>query len=502
MHRALLLSFFALSLLGCGDDEPEGTGGGSSTSGSGASSSGGAGQGGGSGGGEPTFRIASPADGSDVYDSANLVVEVNGLEPSAVEFALAGEDTPACSDEAATFSCLIDLSQETAGTEHEIEARAIVGGEVAATATITLVKVSPESPICKDGGGNDTPLTECLAALLARGSAAGNVGDFYDNMDGDHTALNVANHPDVTYLHTAYGTQDIGEVPEHQDPADALIGNASLCSNVGAECLGQLRWQISIGGADNLQNLYRENKFFWFPEHLDHDEIDKADYMVPFTNNSQGSSGSEMDEVEKFLWTMAALSPETKSAAIQNGTLMPLVQMIFRRTRMASDTEYLSGKAHANAYDNVPNDALMVRRAHLLTPGMVPPVAELSVVEESWDMATGEVGFTTPVSIQRKWMGAIDQPRTMTVQVAASGASAEATVSYHWRVLRGSPDGVRITELEPDASRVQIEIDHHMEETVEVDGVPRLTKLVVVGAFVHDGKFLSAPSFVTSYATN
>ena len=502
MQRFVWGSLIGVALLGCGEDDadPQPTGSGGSASTSSGSASGGSGATTGSGGDGTTFRIASPADGSDVYGSANLVIEVIGLEPDWVEFVAAGASEPFCLDKAPSFSCLHDLSLEAPGSTHGVEARAVVDNQVVATDSIELVKVSPEAPICKDGDGNDVPITDCLAALQGEALAAGNVGDFYDNLDGDHTTLNTANHPDVAYLHTAYGTQSIGSVPEHQDPGDALIGNASLCSTVGSECYGQLRWQISVGRANTLSQLYHQNKLFWFPEHTDHDDVDRADYMVPFTNNSQGSSGSEMDEVEKFLWTMAALSPDTKAAAITSGTLMPAVNMIFRRTRVASDTEYLSGKAHANAFDNVPNDWTMVRWAHLLGPSDVPPVAELSVIEEDWDMQTGEIGFTTPVSIQRKWKGNIQATRHMVVEAAAMGASAGATLSYHWRVLRGNPDAVRIIQDAPDDSRVQIEIDHHTEETVEVDGVPRLTKLVVVGAFVHDGRSLSAPSFVTSYA--
>ena len=476
--------FAVVLVLGCGDDEPL-VAGSSTTSGTGGQ--------GGAGGSTPVFRIASPSDGSNVYGSANVVVEVSGMTLGAVEFE---HRQVICEDTTPIYSCLVDLSLEEDGSTPELVAKGMVEGMEVARDSITLTKVAPEAAIC----ANMEPLVDCLGALEDQSLAASNAGDFYDNLDGDHTALNVANHPDVTYLHTAYGTQSIGMVAEHQNPADALIGNASLCTSLGADCAGQLRWLISIGRAETLSQLYLENKLFWFPEHLDHDDVDKAHYMVPFTNNSQGSSGSEMDEVEKFLWVMAALPPETKAAAIAAGTLMTMVQMIFRRTRVASDSEYLSGKAHANAYDDYDNALAMVRMAHFLEPAQLPPVALLNVVEESWDETMGEVAFTTPVSIARQWMGDTTRPRRIVVEAAASGASPSASLSYHWRVLRGDPAHVRIREVEPDASRVEIEIDHHLEETVEVDGMPRLTKLVVVGAFVHDGAFLSAPSFVTSYA--
>ena len=48
-----------------------------------------------------------------------------------------------------------------------------------------------EKPIAAGGG----KVGELLRQWWKEGSAAGNVGDFYDNRDGDHSPLNLSPHP-------------------------------------------------------------------------------------------------------------------------------------------------------------------------------------------------------------------------------------------------------------------------------------------------------------------
>jgi hypothetical protein len=506
LRRQLVSISLALSLVAssvaCGTNAGVAAAASSSSVATAVGAGGGGGQGGGGVGGavEPVFRISSPEKGSSIFDSINVAVEVKAIPLTSVKFFRKGNAVPICSDDAANYSCLVDLSLEATGSMHTIEVRGFDGDNQVASDSIALTRQSPEAPICKDGDGFDEDLASCLKDLAGKGTAAGNAGDSYDNLDMDHTGLaEPGNWPGMKYLHTGYGTGNIGNAAEHQDKS-ALIGNAFLCSIFGDDCWGQARVLMSYGRAGEMAKLYRGNKLFWFPEHLDHDEIDKAHYMVPFTNCSQGSSGSEIDEVMKFLFALGALKPDTKTAVMASGTLMPTLQMIFRRTRVASDTEYLSGVAHANAFDDKENAHAMVRRAQLLTKNVIPPVAEMSVVEEDWNEEAGERAFTTPLSIARKWMGATDKPRRIVVQVKASDGGSAGPLSYHWRVLRGDPKNVRVVEKSPDASKVAVEIDHHIEQTVMVDGAPHKTKLVVVGVFIHNGAFLSAPSFVTSYA--
>ena len=59
--------------------------------------------------------------------------------------------------------------------------------------------------------------------------------------------------------------------------------------------------------------------------------------------SSQGSSGSEIDEVQNFFRVLAAFKPAVKEKLKRMGLLMPVVQMIFRRARAGDDASYLSG---------------------------------------------------------------------------------------------------------------------------------------------------------------
>ncbi|MBW2457861.1 MAG: hypothetical protein JRI68_25370, partial [Deltaproteobacteria bacterium] len=383
------------------------------------------------------------------------------------------------------------------GTTHTITAIGSDAGQEVATDTVTVERLAMESEICTDGQGGDQTLVTCLDDLFNNGDVAGNVGDSYDNHDNDHTSLNTNNHPQVTYLHLGYGTGSLGTATENGDPLSPIIGNASVCVNANAGwCEGVVRYTLRMGWADQWYQLYRNSNFYWHPEHHDHDDADLAFYMVPIINSSQGSSGSEMDEVGKWFYSLAALTAETKTALKQSGTLMPTIQMISRRTRVTTDSEYLTGAAHANAYDNADNAHEMVRMANLMGPGNIPPLAELSVVDETWSQS--EESFTTPVAIARRWDGNETTARTIVVDASGSTDPNDRPLSYHWAIIRGSESAIRITSQAPDDSIVEIEFDHHPEETLTIGGAERTSTLAIVACFAHNGAYFSPPAFVSS----
>ena len=486
---------------GCPDDE---SGGGTTATGDGGSGAGDIDAGneagadsGGPDATEPLFRIISPTADATILGSTNVLVEVAALELSQVDFTLDDGTDPLCTDETELYSCLVDLSAFEVGTTHTITATGSFSGTEVATDSVTVERVAMFSDICKDGQGQDQTLVTCLDELYGTGDVAGNVGDSYDNHDNDHTSLNTNNHPQVTYLHLGYGTGNLGTAPENQDPLSPLIGNASVCVNANAGwCEGVVRYTLRTGWADLWTQLYTGSNFYWFPEHHDHDDADLAFYMVPFTNSSQGSSGSEMDEIGKWFYALAALTPETKTALKPSGTLMPTIQMISRRTRVDTDSDYLTGAAHANAYDNFDNAHAMVRMANHMGPDHIPPLAALSVVEETWTAT--EESFTTPLAIARRWDGDTGTARRIVVNATDSFDPNERPLSYHWFIIRGSEDAIRINSLAPDDSIVEIEFDHHPEETLTIGGAERTSTLAVVALFAHNGAYFSAPAFVTS----
>ncbi|MCK5240831.1 fibronectin type III domain-containing protein [bacterium] len=355
------------------------------------------------------------------------------------------------------------------------------------------------TPICTSSSEICTFLTE----KYAQGLAAGNAGDYYHNADDTHTLLSGAatDHPQVTIMTPTRGF--VSSVEQEK----VIVGNASLAytSLPGTVSLARYRAMDAQYSANSVYQQYINNNAFWYPEHLDHDETDDYHCMLPSVGTSQGSSGSEIDEVKKFFWTLAAFHPETKTKLREKGLLMPTIQMIMRLTRVAGNAEYLSGKAHPNAFDNYAQALAMVQMANAMLPTEVPPMIQLEMTADAY---SGEAGrdyfdynnnqrlYDTPVSIARLWknFGYIQKIR---VSAKKSFDANEKSLTYHWVVLRGNSEHVRLTPLNGENSEVEIEINHHPKTTIPDS--TRNTNLVVIGAFVHNGVYYSAPGFVTSY---
>jgi len=352
-----------------------------------------------------------------------------------------------------------------------------------------------------------TPECNFLKPKFSAGLAAGNSGDYYQNADNLHANVSMeGDHPQVQvlpvirgYVFSAY-------------PGKVVVGNASLAHTTlpGSVSLVRHNAMNGQGGAMATYNQYRDNDLFWYPEHTDHDEADDYSGMLPTVNNSQGSSGSEMDEVRKMFYTLAAFQPATKTLLVSQGLLMPTVQMIMRRTRVASDAEYLTGKAHVNAFDNKDNGLAMVQMANGIAANQIPPFSAVRMIEDTYSDTPGRDFFDslptqrlydTPVSIARLWRG-FGYTKRMRVTGADSVDANGRALTYHWKVLRGDPAHVRITPLNAQQSDVQIDIDYHAEApfTDPINSaVTRNSNLVVIGLFVHNGFYYSAPAFITSY---
>ncbi len=326
------------------------------------------------------------------------------------------------------------------------------------------------------------------------GLAAGNLGDWYFNCDGFHTRLNMGVFPQLDLMTSSGCQTEYGTYPEK-----VVIGNES-CAFTSGESWSSIprslmRWESS---ALRVYDQYRSNDHYWYPEHRDHDDVDYFHGKMPSLSVSQGSSGSEMDEVKRFVYIMAALRPDTKRALVAAGLLMPTIQMIFRRSRVDSDAQYLTGAAHPSAFDNFDATLDMVQMANDISPDHIPPMAQLEVVDETYTTVDGknEQWFTLPVSICRIFRGP-EYTKRIRVSAEASYDINGQPLTYHWVVLRGDPEHVRIQTVDEDGKIADIEIDYHPKTTI--GETTRLTNMVEVGVFVHNGVYYSAPAFVTSY---
>lgn len=424
----------------------------------------------------PTVSIKFPVNNLAVAGTISFAaIAADNVGVAGVQFELDGSNIDA-EDKVAPYAISWDTSKVSDGS-HTLTATA------------------------RDAAGN----TATSAAITVKTDNVDNTGDYYDNRDGNHARLNTSSYPNVTYMTTGYGEQ-------YQMLSDkVVIGNSSTAYVSGDTWGSNVRVGLmrSQHGANAAYNQYVNNNAYWYPEHKDHDETDYYFTQTPAVNNSQGSSGSEMDEMDKWFKTLTAFKPGVKELLREKGLLMPAIQMIARRTRVVSDNEYLSGKAHPNAFDNFNNTAAMVKMASDMESGNVPPMVKLAVVEDGFTskarqdffeyLVNSEKIYDTPVSIARAFRGR-EYTKRIVVSAAESFDANNRPLSFHWKVLRGDPAHVKINPLNQDGSKVEVLIDYHSQTVIE--GSTRNTNLVSIGAFVNNGIYYSAPAFVTSYTFN
>lgn len=353
---------------------------------------------------------------------------------------------------------------------------------------------------------NDTaPEAVFINQQYNAGLAAGNSNDWYLNCDGNHANvitsdfLTINRYPD----NTAGGTQTgVRDAPRN------ILGNASL--GVGGLWSMTRYYLMSSYNANRLYTQYRSNQHFFYPAVRDtqfDDPIrDLTFALYPYVTMSVGKSGSEKDEVRKFFLAMAAYRPEVKTILEDEGLLIPTTQMIFRRTRVDSDVEYLTSEAHPSAFADVSNDLAMVQMANEITTDKIPPLVQLEVLDENFAASdpngfndayvntSGEHVFTTPNAVGRIWRGP-EHTKTMTVSVANSIDVNDLDLTYEFVVLRGDPSKVTFTPLNGEGSEMKIDIDYF--ETFTEPHTGELSNMLVIGVFAHNGHYYSAPTFIT-----
>lgn len=362
---------------------------------------------------------------------------------------------------------------------------------------------------------------ELVDAWWSEGTAAGNRGDLYDNHDSDHSNMNYGMFPQLARI-------EFGEGPKSRGFHHGLqirflyngvtIGNSSTAITSGPIWRSQARLAVSNPrSAALLYVQYRANHLYVYPEHRDHDpgpgdgkgHGDVFPVNTPYLIVSQGSSGSDRVFLQAVAATLAAFRPEVKAELVRTGTLMPAVQMIFRRSNkmVAAEEDYLTGKAHPTVFDgNQLDAAAMVKAAHEVAKDALPPMVGLKVVEEDQPRpgrdyfaaeGQGETLFDTPCAIARV-VRTVRYERRMVVSAEPSADTAGRPLTFHWAVLRGDPERIAINKLNDEGSVVELRVGYHPRRPVR-PGSDLESNRVDIGAFVHNGVHYSAPAFVTFF---
>ncbi len=376
-------------------------------------------------------------------------------------------------------------------------------------------KGDPDVPIVKNFG----EAGKLLLQWSKEGTAAGNVGDFYDNHDSDHSNMKYAAFPQLTRIEFSEAVKKRGlhhGLQQHVFYNQVTIGNSSTALVRGPQWRCQGRNAITRNkGANILAAHYLRNHLYFYPEHRDHDAGhngknggygDVLPANTPYLILSQGSSGSDRDFLNAITATLAAFRPEVKTELTKAGLLMPAVQMIFRQSNKQVETpeDYLTGKAHPTVFDGKQLDVVkMVKMAHAIKPDTLPPFCQIEVVEETknqlgrdyFDYASREKLFDTPCAIARVVKSTKYQSR-MVVSAEKSRDLKGKPITYHWKVLRGDADRIQIKPLNKEGSQVELLVPYHTRQPV-TKGNPMESNRVDIGAVVSNGDYYSAPAFVS-----
>ena len=396
---------------------------------------------------------------------------------------------------------------------------------LSSAATISAVgsEGSPAVPKLPPIANGNTPLVPLLRTWWDEGTAAGNVGDYYENRDGDHSPFPVGEFPQLTRWTNAVPSvdNDTGWGASRTVRPVVVVGNSSTAGSP-PNGSGQGRRLLSQPtGVEVLYRQYRANNLYIYPEHLDHDPGvggsggwgDLFPANSPYLINSQGSSGSDLAFVRGAFAGLAAFQPLTKQRLNERGLLMPTLQMLFRSTgtHLASPDEYFTGKAHPSAFNPATVDPVrMAQAAHAILPEEIPPLAQLRIVQEpSPSLRIGVHYFDTniverltdsPASISRVWRS-LDPTRRIVVSAEDSFDANDRPLTFRWVVLRGDPSRIKIRPLNASRSIVEITVEWAGRQPIET-GSGMSSSRQDVGLFVSNGVWWSAPAFLTWYASD
>ena len=377
----------------------------------------------------------------------------------------------------------------------------------------------PSKPITTDTG----TIGESLRKWAAKGTAAGNVGDWYDNRDRGHSMLDVSPYPQLRVVEYSESDRQAGREWGFQGAVlpQIVFGNSSTAAPATTAGSNPRSACVSKGGIAFLYTGYRRNNLYIYPAHHDHslghNGVANAAWPfygdlfpanTPYVIISEGSSGSDQPFMKAVAFTLAAFRPEVKSALASEGMLMPAMQMILRMSnkQVLQPADYLSGKAHPPVFKGDQVDALkMVQMAHEMDLKHLPPLATLRVVEEEaaesgrdyFEPLLTEALGDSPCAIARVHRSTAASQRFV---LSAEGSKDinRLPLTYHWVLLQGDPEKVKIQRRDKSGSSAVITIPYH--DRVEfAPGQALESSRVDIGLVVHNGTHYSPPAFFTSF---
>ncbi len=379
-------------------------------------------------------------------------------------------------------------------------------------------EIEQTAPAKRPCFNNYKEVCKLLNKWFAEGTAAGNIGDYYDNRDRGHSPLDLSQYLQLSKIE--YSKEELDKRIDYALCLDlrphVTIGNSSTSSPPDRGGSNPRHAQVNPASLARLHAQYRGGNLHIYPAHLDYahpsgnypwSTRDLYSLNTPYTLISHGSSGTDRPFMDACFYTLAAFSPKVKSKLIESGFLIPTIQAILRASnkQVVETDDYFTGKAHPVVFKGNQLDTLkMIKTAHEMTLDAIPPLAQIRVVEEDRLRLDIDISRYAPSEkfcdlpelvgrIHRRW----GRDMRMRVSAAESLDIEGKALNFRWVLLQGDPKLVRI-EVDADGRQATITLAWHDRIPVQPDGKP-LSNRVDIGVFASNGKAWSVPAFICVY---
>ena len=314
---------------------------------------------------------------------------------------------------------------------------------------------------------------------------------WYENRDGWHANYGGAfeNTIQTSNNETAWG------INLNESYANGIvISNSSTAkgpdedygSNTRIPDNGKIWWYL-------IRELWKSGVIQFFPEHADYDSLDWFKLNQPYVLTTQGSSGSEANEVDRCRKIVSALKPEVRRWLIDKKRVGDVVSYLLRSNQYSGYLDPLSHRVVVDTSDATQED---INLAASITLDTIPPSLKINVISDSlqgndtqeiWDSHTVRtdevVGFIRRTNAQI---------RTIVVELEAN-----KLCQLHWIKSQGVS---AITYDNPEKTRATITIPLQGNfDVAKPDGSIIESNRVELIAVAHDGTHYSSPVFVTEY---
>jgi hypothetical protein len=226
-------------------------------------------------------------------------------------------------------------------------------------------------------------------------------------------------------------------------------------------------------------------------------------WQAPFYALSQGSSGTEKDEVEHLLHALGAMSSNARAAMRTAGAVGPALSMLLRRGRVETDLDYLLPEPHRTALTNETVRGRIVTLAAAIRQDEIPPIARIESVAEDFSAWGTSMQKALDTVYAVAWApNALPDPIpggtfSIDVDLSATVDPSGRELLYFPALLRGDPADVVIERGNPAGTRWTVSGSFPEDRTLNTSGKDRTVTRVTVGFFPHNGMWLGAPVYVS-----